>query len=206
VSREGISSNRLAEIEDEIQTLRTTKFGREDIRRVSFTRLLAELLTWINAPIELDSLVNIATVLLNVEEHPTESLDLETRGYPEDRISDIAMTLDSELDFEKFLRHLWQVVTKLPEKQRDTFCFNFEDLKGEDLFTLLLEAKIVSLPQLAQQLGRSLGELMRLWSEMPMDKATIAVELGATRLQVNKWRFYALSHLAKELEPFATRK
>ena len=77
---------------------------------------------------------------------------------------------------------------------------------GEDLFTLLFETGIATLSQLAEQLGRSPEEMMRLWTAMPMDVATIAVELNGTRAQVWKWRFEALRRLEKQLRPFLTQK
>jgi hypothetical protein len=63
----------------------------------------------------------------------------------------------------------------LPAEQRDAFCFGFENDSGEDLFTLLFEANAVTPTQLAKQFGLSFEELMRVWSEMPMDNAAIAV-------------------------------
>ena len=54
-------------------------------------------------------------------------------------------------------------------------------ISGEDLFTLLFEANVVTPTQLAKQFGLSFEELMRVWSEMPMDNAAIAAEMKTTR-------------------------
>ncbi|CAN5649664.1 hypothetical protein BH20ACI3_BH20ACI3_27970 [soil metagenome] len=201
-----ISSRRLAEIEDELQTFRTTRFGQEDIRQVPLAKVIAELLEWARGPMDLDALVNITAVLLDVRDHPAESLDDETKSYLEARVTDTTLMSNPRLDFNKLLRSLWRAAERLPEKQRDTFCLGFEHDNGEDLFTLLFEANIATPPQLAHEFGRSLEDLMRVWSEMPMDIAAIAAELTATRSQIRKWRFHALRRLEKELSAFLGQK
>ena len=203
---EPISFQRLAHLEDELQTFRTTRFGREDITQVSLARLVAELLDWAGGPMELDALVNITASLLDVKDHPTESLDDEAKGYLEARVADTTLMTNPNLEFDKLLRSLWRAIGELPEEQRDAFCFGFESDNGDDLFTLLFEAKIVTPAQLAGQFGRALEDFMRVWSEMPMDNAAIAAELNATRPRVGKLRFHALRRLEKELAAFLSRK
>ncbi|HKR12928.1 MAG TPA: hypothetical protein VJT15_12795 [Pyrinomonadaceae bacterium] len=204
--REPITSYRLAEVEAQLPIFRTTEFGSEDIRKIPLAKVVVELLRWANEPFEIDQLVNLTAILLDIKDRPTESLDDEARTYLEERISDKTLMSNPRLDFAKLLRSLWQAVEALPEKQRDTFCLGFADEHGEDLFTLLFEADIATLSQLAKQLGRSPEELTRLWTAMPMDVAAIAVELNGTRTQVWKWRFEALRRLEKQLRPFLTQK
>jgi hypothetical protein len=156
--------------------------------------------------VELDALVNTTASLLDVKDHPTESLDNDAKGYLEAGIADTTLMSSPNLELDKLLRSLWRAVGDLPVGQRDAFCFGFESDNGDDLFTLLFEAKIVTPAELAGQFGRSLEDLMRVWSEMPMDSAAIASELNATRPQVNKLRFHALRRLAKELAAFVSRK
>jgi RNA polymerase sigma factor (sigma-70 family) len=203
-----ISSQRLFEIELELPTFRTTRFGREDITRVPLTTLTGELLKWINEPIDLDELVNVTSILLDVKDRPAESIDDEAKAYLEARLADTTLISDPGLDSEKLLRHLWRAVLALPKNQRDAFCLRFESNSGEDLFTLLFEAHITTPPQLAQQMARSLEDLMRVWAAMPMEYADIATELSLTILQVRKSRFDALRRLEKEddLRPFLGQK
>jgi hypothetical protein len=165
-------------------------------------KLVADFLEWAGGPIELKALVHIMATLLDVKDHPAESLDDEERGYLETEISDTTLMTNTRADFEKFLGSLWRAVRALREKQRLTFCFGFEYEKGEDLFTLLLDADIVTLSQLAQEFGRSSGELVKLWQKMPMNNASIAEELGATPQQVRQWRFHAEENLEKRHLPF----
>ena len=203
---EPTSTQRLAQLEDGLQIFRTTRFGQEDLRQVSLVRLVAEFLGWVEGPVELDALVSIAASLLDVKDHPTESLDDDAKGYLEARVADTTLMSNPHLEFDGLLRSLWRAVGDLPVGQRDAFCFGFESDNGDDLFTLLFEAKIVTATQLAREVGRSLDDLMRVWSEMPMDNAAIAAELNATRPQVGKLRFHALRRLEKELAAFVNPK
>ena len=206
--REPISSQRLVEIESDLQIFRTTRFGREDIKTAPLTNLTAELLKWIDEPIELDELVNLTAILLDVKDRPAESIDDEAKTYLEARIADTTLVSDPGLDMEKLLRSLWRAVLALPKNQRDTYCFRFEDKSGEDLFTLLFQANLTTRAQLAQQLGRSLDDLMRIWTAMPMEYFDISAELNASVIQVRRWRFDALRRLEKEddLRPFLGQK
>jgi len=206
--RKPISSQRLAEIETDLPIFRTTRFGGDDVTRVPLTQVTAELLRWIDEPIDLDEFVNLIAILLDVKDRPANSIDDEAKGYLESRVADTTLISDPGLDMEKLLRSLWRAVLALPKNQRDTYCFRFEDNSGEDLFTLLFEANITTQTQLAQQLGRSPEELMRLWSAMPMTYADIATELNATVIQVRRWRFDALQRLEKQedLRPFLRQK
>ena len=203
-----ISSQRLTEIESDLPIFRTTRFGSEDVTRVPLTSLTAELLMWIDEPVELDELVNLIAILLEVKDRPADSIDDEAKSYLESRVADTTLISDPGLDLEKLLRSLWRAVLALPKNQRDTYCFRFEDNSGEDLFTLLFQANITTRAQLAQQLGRSLNDLMRIWGAMPMTYADIANELNVPVLQVRRWRFEALRRLEKEedLRPFLGQK
>jgi hypothetical protein len=183
---------------------RTTRFAGDDVSRIPLTQLTAELLRWIDEPIELDEFVKLIAILLDVKDRPADSIDDEAKGYLESRVADTTLISDPGLDMEKLLRSLWRAVLALPKNQRDAYCLRFEDNSGEDLFTLLLEANITTHRQLAQQLGRSLDDLMRIWTAMPMEYSDISAELNAPILQVRRWRFEALRRLEKEkdLRPF----
>src|SRR6266571_1949913 len=78
--RERISSQRLAEIEKDLPIFRTTRFGREDVTDVPLTKLTADLLSWIDEPIELDELVNLTAILLDVKDRPADSIDDEAKA------------------------------------------------------------------------------------------------------------------------------
>jgi hypothetical protein len=76
---------------------------------------------------------------------------------------------------------------------------SFEDAAGQDLFTVLRAAEIVNWDELAQGMGRSIQEVGWLRLRMPMDGASVADELKASRENVYKRRFRAIRRLKTEL-------
>jgi RNA polymerase sigma factor (sigma-70 family) len=205
-SKSRSSEKQLVDIEERLASFRSTRFPRENIKQVPLTKIVAELFRWIGGPVELDALVNIVATLLDVKDHPHESVDDDTNQYLEARVADSTLSSSSRLEEQALLRSLWQALKELATEQRDVFCFGFEDESGRDLFTVLLEAEIVTFRELAQQLGRSTETIVGLWSKMPMDDEGIAFEMKTTRAQVYKWRFRALGRLKKGLLPFASDK
>ena len=140
----------------------------------------------------------MAAFLLDVRDQPPQSLDEE--GALAESLMDSSFRCDSRMGLRELLRLLWAAVRGLPPKQRESFSLSFADDAGDDLFTLLLDAEVATLTEIADAFNRSLEDLMLLWQRMPMDNATVAHELNATRQQVNKWRFRALRQLEKELQ------
>jgi RNA polymerase sigma factor (sigma-70 family) len=199
------SQRELFNIEERLPDFPSARFGNENIKKVPLTKIVAELLQWTGSPIELDVLVNVVATLLDVKDHQVESLDDQMADL-ETRIADNTLQADSRLEEKALLRNLWQALGELSAEQRDVFCFGFEDQSGRDLFTVLLEAEVVTFRELAQQLDRSTEKIIGLWSNLPMDDETIAVELKTTRAQVYKWRFRALQRLKKGLLPFSSEK
>lgn len=205
-SKSQSSERELVNIEDGVTSFRLTRFAKEGIKDVPLTKILAELFGWIGSPVELDVLVNIVARLLDVKDQPLESVDDETNTYLEARLADSQLGGISRLEEQALLRSLWQALRELVPEQRDVFCFGFEDQSGRDLFTVLLEAEIVNLGEIARELGRSPETIGELWSKMPMDVKAIAIEMKTTRAQISKWRFRALGRLKKGLLPFAGEK
>lgn len=205
-SRSVSSQKELFDIEEKLQNFRSARLGGENITTLPLTRVVAEVFQWIGSPIELDALVSVLATLLEVKDHPVASLDEQTLAYIESRISASTLKTDSRLEEQALLRSLWQGLRELSTEQRDVFCLGFEDHGGRDLFTVLLEAEIVTFKDLVQELGRSTEVIVALWSRMPMDDRDIAVEMKTTRGQVHKWRFRALQRLRKGLLPFSDEK
>jgi hypothetical protein len=102
---------------------------------------------------------------------------------------------ESQVEANELLACLWRAVIQLPTEQRDSFALGFEDQAGQDLFTLLLTADVVSWDELARGMARSVEEIVRLRLRMPMEGARVADELRASRENVYKWRFRAIRRL-----------
>jgi len=200
------SQKRLFDLEDRLASFRSTHFHSENLKQVPLTRIVAELFQWIGSPVELDELVNLLATLLDVKDLPVESIDEHTLAYVEARIVDSNVSSSSRLEEQALLRSLWQAMRELSTEQRDVFFLGFEDQSGRDLFTVLLEAEVVTFRELTKELDRSSESIVGLWSKMPMDDTGIAVELKTTRAQVYKWRFRALQRLKKGLLPFSGEK
>ena len=192
------SSEKIKQLENMPEAFIRDKFPRESVQQVSLTRLVAEVFDWVGGPIDIERLVGAIVRLHGVRDHNIESLDDEKFDWQE-RLVDSTVRCDTRVEAREMLARLWEEIRRLPEKQRDTICLSFEDSTGEDLFSLLLDAEVGTLPQIASELGLSLERLTTLWRDMPMDSARIAAELGASRQQVNKWRFRALKGLEKQM-------
>lgn len=200
------SGKQLVDIEDRLQSFRSTRFRGENLKQVPLPKIVIELFRWIGSPVELDVLVNFVATLLDVKDYPVESIDDVSHAYSEARIVENTLGSSSRLEEQALLRRFWQELKELTTDQRDVFCLGFEDESGRDLFTVLLEAEIVNLRELAQELGRSPESLVALWSKIPMDAEGIAFELKTTRAQVYKLRYRALRRLQKGLLPFSGEK
>lgn len=184
------------ELETKLEAFKSLYFADEDVRLAPLSQVVAELFNWILGPVEIDVLVRMVAYLLDIKEQQIESLDdLSRDGY----LVTNSQSGDSHGEANELLVRLWQAVIKLPAEQRDSFALGFEDQAGQDLFTMLLAAEIVSWDQLAQGMGRSVDEVVRLRLRMPMDSARVADELRASRENVHKWRFRALRRLKAEL-------
>jgi RNA polymerase sigma factor (sigma-70 family) len=195
------SQQKVLDLEMDPGAFLSARLRDEDIGRLRFARVVAEVLTWLDGTIEVNVLVRLIATLLDVKDDLIEPPDETRDSEQEDRLADTRVTSTFELEARALLKQLWQAILDLPSKQRDAFCYSFEDESGEDLFSLLLRAEVVTMPQLVRQIGLPLPELTQIWSRMPMDNADIASELKASRQQVNKWRFQARRRLTKEFQP-----
>ena len=164
------------------------------------SQIVAELFDWIGGPVELDVLVGIIAYLLDIQDQQIDWLDGSSSWRWGGYFAANAQSGESHAEANELLARLWRAVIQLPAEQRDSFALGFEDETGQDLFTVLLAADIVNWDQIAQGMGRSLQEIVRLRQRLPMDRATLAEELRASRENVNKWRFRAIRRLKSELK------
>src|SRR6266545_4897821 len=121
----------------------------------------------------------------------------ETSGR---QFEDSTIRNDLRLQGKETLKKLWDEIKQLPPEQGDVICLSLDDENGNDLWSILVTAEAVTLPQLAADLGLSIGQLMNLWEQTPMDSPTLANHLGTTRSQVNKWRFRAMQRLRERMD------
>jgi RNA polymerase sigma factor (sigma-70 family) len=183
------------DLETKLDSFLSLHFADEDIRLAPMSQIVAELLDWIGRPIEIDVLVHMIAYLLAIKEQQLESSDGQTPASANVTFPANPRSAESYVEANELLARLWGAVTQLPAAQRDSFALGFEDEAGRDLFTMLLAAEIVSWDELAHGMGRPVEEVARLRLRMPMDNASLADELRASRENVYKWRFRAIRRL-----------
>ena len=168
-------------------------------KKASLSQTMAELFAVQGGPIEVDMLVNVLAKVLQIEDRPATSIDKDLDDDLEPPLVEPVLSDFPDVDGLELLKRLWETVQRLHHGQRDAYCFRFHDERGDDLLSLLIEARVATLPEIAKVLGRSEQEVRRLLSILPMDGATAAAELNTTKAQVHQWRFRAIERLRKEL-------
>jgi RNA polymerase sigma factor (sigma-70 family) len=182
-----------------LEKLQTIIFTRKAPQDLPLSKVAVETLRLIGQAVELDQLVQIIADFQGIKDRLPESLDAAESSLSQ-RLTDAAPRTDSLIEGRESLRQYWEEVKKLPTDQRNTICLSFEDESGEDLFSLLVDAGIVTIPELAAEFGLSSEQFDELWIRVPMlDNTELAEHLGATRQQVSLWRFRAQSRLRKWL-------
>jgi len=169
-------------------------FTKENVQSIPLPILVAGIFKWVDSPIEMDALTELLVLLLDVKEQPVESIELINEKFGRE-FEDSTIRNDLRLQGKETLKKLWDEIKQLPPEQRDVICLSLEDENGNDLWSILLTAEVITLPQLAADLGLSIEQFMNLWEMTPMDSPTLAKHLGTTRSQVNKWRFRAMRRL-----------
>lgn len=193
------SAQPLQDLETKLESFKALHFAEKDIQVAPLSQIVAELFDWIFEPVEIDVLVRMIAYLLDLKDQQIESFDDQSSATPDAYFAANPQAGESHLEANELLARLWRAVLLLPAKQRDAFAFGFEDHAGQDLFTILLAAEIANWDELAKGMDRSVNEVVRLRLRMPMDTASAARELGATRENVYKWRFRAIRRLKTEL-------
>src|SRR6266542_4788507 len=155
--------------ESKLALFRSTRFSKTDLSQIPLPKILAELFDWIDGPVELNTLVNSLARLLNVKDQYDQPIERESEILPDPLASRTSLAISTRAEEMQLLRHLWGVVKQLPKEQRDAYTFRFHDDDGNDLFSLLIESEIVDLAQLGETFARSVQEIRRLRSRMPMD-------------------------------------
>ncbi|HEY6330268.1 MAG TPA: hypothetical protein VI756_13090 [Blastocatellia bacterium] len=162
--------------------------------------LLEVLFVRIQSPVEFDILVG---ELLSASPQPGlvpitgSSSNGATIGR--DHAAVIVSPEVDRVDQQLYLQRVWSEIEALPAKQRAALLLNLRDPQGQELLTLLTEARGASLTQMADALGISTTRVAELWGRLPIDDAQIAQELGVTRQQVINLRLSARRRLARRM-------
>jgi len=192
------ASERVRLLLENPEAFQSDQLPKGNIQSIPLPILVTGIFKWVGSPIEMDTLAELLALLLDVKEQPVESIEQsnETSGR---EMVDSTIRNYARLQGKETLKKLWDEINQLPPEQRDVIRLSLEDENGNDLWGILLTAEVLTLPQLAADLGLSIERLMNLWERTPMDSPTLAKHLGTTRSQVNKWRFRALRRLRERM-------
>jgi RNA polymerase sigma factor (sigma-70 family) len=188
------------DLETKLESFQSLHFADEEVRFAPVSQIAAELFYWIGGPVEIGLLVRMIAYLLDIEDEQIKSLDDPSPTKWDAYFVSSTRSDESHLEANELLARLWQAVIRLPTEQRDAFVLSFEDEAGQDLFTMLRAAEIVNWDEIAEGMNRSVQEVVRLRSRMPLNGASVAEELRTSRENVYKWRFRAIRRLKTELQ------
>ena len=179
--------------QDPVEWIQTAGLANVGIDRAQLSNLLNALFESCGSPLKLDDLVNIVADICHEKDQPDEPLDTMMQLA--------APYLDFEIMLEQrhMLALLWQEVCELPFRQRLALLLNFKDARGQDLVSLLPYTRTATIEQIAKAIEFPLVEFLRLWNKLPLDDATIAGLLGATRQQVINLRKCARERLERRM-------
>lgn len=178
---------------DPVEWIQSVSLSSVGINRAQLSSLLHVLFQSCGSPIRLDDLVNIVAEICREKDQPDEPLET------------VMNLAGPTLDFNTILEHqhmlvlLWQEVCQLPLRQRVALLLNFRDTRGQDLVSLLPYTRTATITQIAQAIDFPLEEFLGLWNKLPLDDATIAELLGATRQQVINLRKCARERLERRM-------
>ncbi len=98
------------------------------------------------------------------------------------------------------LKKIWEGLCQLPRDEFKVYILYASDVRGEDLITLFLAARIVTASQVAELLDLSVDQFQDLlFRKLPLDNESIAREMGIKVERVYKLRSRAGKRMKKFL-------
>jgi hypothetical protein len=163
-----------------------------DIGRVSLAVLLTAIFKRVGAPVELEELVNAVADLQGIKDLPpvTNPDDRETPSE--------SANFAAEIEQRSYLQSLWSEIVQLPVSQRAALLLNLRDIQ-EGVIMLLPVTGVATIRQIAKAVAIPVEEFARLWNELPLDDAAVALRLGVTRQQVINLRKSARARLSRRM-------
>jgi DNA-directed RNA polymerase specialized sigma24 family protein len=160
--------------------------------------LLAAIFDYVGGPVAFDDLVSVVAAVLQVKDEPPVSTEEETIGAEIASGDDVAWQVEKRI----FLERLWQEVRELPRAQRAALLLNLREADGRGCLALFPATGVATLRQIADTLELPVEQFAELWTQLPLDDATIAGLLGLARQQVINLRKSARERLARRLKGF----
>jgi DNA-directed RNA polymerase specialized sigma24 family protein len=166
----------------------------------SLPQVIASLLARLDAPIELDRLVDALALVLGIVEARAVREDDPSGAQVLESVPDQSPgTLRTMSDREE-LQALWREVIELPPNQRIALLLNLRDPDGGAALHALPVTGLVTRAELARLLELDEAALASLWDRLPLDDLSIGARLGMTRQQVINLRKAARARLARRTD------
>jgi DNA-directed RNA polymerase specialized sigma24 family protein len=163
-------------------------------------QVIASILARLDAPIELDRLVDALALVLGIVEVRAVSAGDPSGSQVLESVPDQSPgTLRTMSDREE-LEALWREVIELPPNQRIALLLNLRDPDGGAALHALPVTGLVTRAELARLLELDEAALSTLWDRLPLDDLSIGARLGMTRQQVINLRKAARARLARRTE------
>jgi DNA-directed RNA polymerase specialized sigma24 family protein len=175
-------------------------------RQAHLVELLGAIFQHLGRPVELDALVNTVAEVQGIKDQPPDSApDEDADAGAVERLPDPRGDVAAEVDQRLYLQRLWGEICALPPRQRAALLLNLKTAQ-EGVIALLPVIGIATVRQIAEAVGMPAEEFARLWNELPLDDAVIAVRLGLTRQQVINLRKSARDRLGRRMRDHGGRK
>lgn len=194
---------RLVRLQDEPEAFARAALADRDVARLPPAELAAAIFRWVEAPVELDTLVGVVARLWGVTDRPVAPAGDEAAGDFEQQLADSRPGVAAQTEQRFYLQRLWQEINQLPPRQRAALLLNLRDQHGTDILALLPATGIASLRQLAATLEMTAEVFAAVWNDLPLDDARIAAQIGITRQQMINLRKSARERLARRMSAFA---
>jgi len=193
---------RWSELRQRLSDFEKKELSGQNAKSAAPAVLVAAILRWMSAPVELDALVDLLGELWEIQEGIFQQYGDETKL--EHRIGMGSCSRDPSKAVEEriYMERLWLEICQLPIKQRCAILLNLKDDRGCSAIELFSFLGIATIRQIAGALEIPTEEFAALWNHLPLDDATIGERLGATRQQVINLRKCARERLARRMKDF----
>lgn len=168
-------------------------FGNRYWQRNELAVLVADLLAWVETPIELRDLVLVVAEILEI----TGRAEL-TEDTADAQPASTSHSAAEELIWKEYLQWLWRRLAQLSPRQTAAFLLNSSVLRDFELLG------IASIRNLAPRLAMTPEHLARVWQRLPLDDRDIASELKCERQQVINLRRVARDTLSRAWQEFSS--
>jgi RNA polymerase sigma factor (sigma-70 family) len=176
--------------------------------RANDGELLAGVIEFAEAPIEIDDLVAVMAEVWGVDVSGVRDRSMSgarTGSSGSLELGESAQGLDAVLDQRNRIKQVWSEVIQLPVRQRVALLLNLKDEQGGPAIAMLPILRIASIRQIADALELSAEELTTFWNDLPLEDSVIGARLGATRQQVSNLRKCARERLSRRLASIERR-